>query len=148
MLVLGEDASVFLYPDSLLGETETLNPRKEKRFTQGYHCLLSEPSPKFKFSAFTFSALSLTLPPRCYLGNCNMNTIVVVTSSWTSCFLPLYFSSTFHIASSLNSSTRLLSLTGPESLEPEFKILWYLFIVRSEERRVGKECRSRWSPYH
>ena len=23
-----------------------------------------------------------------------------------------------------------------------------LRIVRSEERRVGKECRSRWSPYH
>ena len=23
-----------------------------------------------------------------------------------------------------------------------------LNIVRSEERRVGKECRSRWSPYH
>ena len=23
---------------------------------------------------------------------------------------------------------------------------WNLF--RSEERRVGKECRSRWSPYH
>jgi len=23
-----------------------------------------------------------------------------------------------------------------------------LFVVRSEERRVGKECRSRWSPYH
>ena len=22
------------------------------------------------------------------------------------------------------------------------------FKVRSEERRVGKECRSRWSPYH
>ena len=22
------------------------------------------------------------------------------------------------------------------------------FTVRSEERRVGKECRSRWSPYH
>ena len=22
------------------------------------------------------------------------------------------------------------------------------FRVRSEERRVGKECRSRWSPYH
>ena len=22
------------------------------------------------------------------------------------------------------------------------------FIFRSEERRVGKECRSRWSPYH
>jgi len=23
-----------------------------------------------------------------------------------------------------------------------------LHILRSEERRVGKECRSRWSPYH
>ena len=24
----------------------------------------------------------------------------------------------------------------------------YQILVRSEERRVGKECRSRWSPYH
>ena len=24
----------------------------------------------------------------------------------------------------------------------------YEAYVRSEERRVGKECRSRWSPYH
>ena len=24
----------------------------------------------------------------------------------------------------------------------------YLIASRSEERRVGKECRSRWSPYH
>ena len=23
-----------------------------------------------------------------------------------------------------------------------------LTLIRSEERRVGKECRSRWSPYH
>jgi len=27
------------------------------------------------------------------------------------------------------------------------KFVWPL-IQRSEERRVGKECRSRWSPYH
>ena len=26
--------------------------------------------------------------------------------------------------------------------------LYPVAIVRSEERRVGKECRSRWSPYH
>src|SRR5216683_1715043 len=26
---------------------------------------------------------------------------------------------------------------------------WFAFMcARSEERRVGKECRSRWSPYH
>ena len=29
--------------------------------------------------------------------------------------------------------------------EEHFK---YGFTMRSEERRVGKECRSRWSPYH
>ena len=23
-----------------------------------------------------------------------------------------------------------------------------VYLFRSEERRVGKECRSRWSPYH
>ena len=28
------------------------------------------------------------------------------------------------------------------------KFLMYLESNRSEERRVGKECRSRWSPYH
>ena len=28
------------------------------------------------------------------------------------------------------------------------KILSKYYTVRSEERRVGKECRSRWSPYH
>ena len=26
--------------------------------------------------------------------------------------------------------------------------LYRMVINRSEERRVGKECRSRWSPYH
>ena len=33
----------------------------------------------------------------------------------------------------------------------EFAIVSYVLIKlaeRSEERRVGKECRSRWSPYH
>ena len=27
-------------------------------------------------------------------------------------------------------------------------ILYSNILLRSEERRVGKECRSRWSPYH
>src|SRR3989449_7227735 len=26
--------------------------------------------------------------------------------------------------------------------------IWWGRVNRSEERRVGKECRSRWSPYH
>ena len=27
-------------------------------------------------------------------------------------------------------------------------VAWSVIRSRSEERRVGKECRSRWSPYH
>ena len=30
----------------------------------------------------------------------------------------------------------------------DFIIVYLSNDVRSEERRVGKECRSRWSPYH
>ena len=30
--------------------------------------------------------------------------------------------------------------------EKEFRVM--IVKMRSEERRVGKECRSRWSPYH
>ena len=32
--------------------------------------------------------------------------------------------------------------------DEEVKAPVNLALVRSEERRVGKECRSRWSPYH
>ena len=30
----------------------------------------------------------------------------------------------------------------------ERKLIGEVLVERSEERRVGKECRSRWSPYH
>src|SRR3712207_9324614 len=33
-------------------------------------------------------------------------------------------------------------------LHPESTKLADVVVFRSEERRVGKECRSRWSPYH
>ena len=35
-----------------------------------------------------------------------------------------------------------------KSTEEGKKRLAYPILTRSEERRVGKECRSRWSPYH
>src|SRR5829696_3722233 len=31
---------------------------------------------------------------------------------------------------------------------PSIAVMWRSRRTRSEERRVGKECRSRWSPYH
>ena len=43
-----------------------------------------------------------------------------------------------------------LLMTGPASTPTTFEpdIFSVRRIKRSEERRVGKECRSRWSPYH
>ena len=42
------------------------------------------------------------------------------------------------------------SATGDQTVTPASlagkKVVIYFY--RSEERRVGKECRSRWSPYH
>ena len=38
---------------------------------------------------------------------------------------------------------------GADQLLSSFSITRFAFLSsRSEERRVGKECRSRWSPYH
>ena len=62
--------------------------------------------------------------------------------------------------SSLSTHARTISLHSPLPSEPLFPSipisplspLWLFFFkkkfLRSEERRVGKECRSRWSPYH
>ena len=51
------------------------------------------------------------------------------------------------------SANNVIILEG--TVETEFKYDhyfenqgFYVFTIRSEERRVGKECRSRWSPYH
>ena len=36
----------------------------------------------------------------------------------------------------------------PEKLAERYGKIDFKTVKRSEERRVGKECRSRWSPYH
>src|ERR1035437_10261636 len=56
-------------------------------------------------------------------------------SSWTAVLLP------FRVHKALPVGLRGPGcVIGDEEIQPS--------IVRSEERRVGKECRSRWSPYH
>ena len=44
----------------------------------------------------------------------------------------------------------LLTMNGleVEGIEAVGQSLDDIVVARSEERRVGKECRSRWSPYH
>ena len=41
---------------------------------------------------------------------------------------------------------KLAGMTG--TAETEAAEFMGTYKLRSEERRVGKECRSRWSPYH
>ena len=48
----------------------------------------------------------------------------------------------------LNIDPRILELLGPSLYTNIYYVLAELIANRSEERRVGKECRSRWSPYH
>ena len=38
--------------------------------------------------------------------------------------------------------------SGQEQVLENLQIFVKAEVERSEERRVGKECRSRWSPYH
>ena len=48
-----------------------------------------------------------------------------------------------HIDAAKNSSDAEVLCGGYDDSEG-----WFIYSSRSEERRVGKECRSRWSPYH
>src|SRR5260370_3978411 len=67
------------------------------------------------------------------------------------CALPIFLD----IALPLNiqGGSRMRYVASPKMWRPVFKLHDSKRVVnpnatRSEERRVGKECRSRWSPYH
>ena len=65
------------------------------------------------------------------------STLVNLTAPYEYLLLPTIFLLTFGNA--------YISLYGHRATMVAFA---GLFTTRSEERRVGKECRSRWSPYH
>ena len=48
----------------------------------------------------------------------------------------------------LYAGTAAVPVYPPRSNRHASRVLAILEDARSEERRVGKECRSRWSPYH
>ena len=48
----------------------------------------------------------------------------------------------------LKSKQILISVAAVTDFEYELAMSQTNRVARSEERRVGKECRSRWSPYH
>src|SRR3712207_7750184 len=69
------------------------------------------------------------------------------------CALPIYLNrSVWEVVGAAAVYQQSVSLQdGPFSLHfniSEIGMPFFQPILRSEERRVGKECRSRWSPYH
>ena len=62
----------------------------------------------------------------------------------------LYFKDKYDIRNKLISheSSKLFGKAKTALDEYQIQTKKVDFIDRSEERRVGKECRSRWSPYH
>ena len=49
----------------------------------------------------------------------------------------------------LNLSNEITTFTGGSGdTTYDYVLTLVIFVIRSEERRVGKECSSRWSPYH
>ena len=53
-----------------------------------------------------------------------------------------------HLASDIFESYSAGTETKPQINQDAVRIMKEIYGIRSEERRVGKECRSRWSPYH
>ena len=52
------------------------------------------------------------------------------------------------IIEDINGIETIKSLTSEEARYQKIDSEFVNYLTRSEERRVGKECRSRWSPYH
>ena len=98
------------------------------------------PFPMSIFSPFGTN-LQLTFVPDS-LSNNWMSPLILINFSGIINSLILWF-----FINPVTSSNRPRNLSVPDlfrsSIYP-IKIKW----ARSEERRVGKECRSRWSPYH
>ena len=65
---------------------------------------------------------------------------------WSAVFISTILSSRLLTCS---SASVILLLILPREFLISFIVLFIIVcFLRSEERRVGKECRSRWSPYH
>ena len=73
--------------------------------------------------------------------------VVLFLALYTLSICGITAAATWAIVTSVNSSS-----TGTDSLsdglDGHMELRKPIILCRSEERRVGKECRSRWSPYH
>ena len=83
---------------------------------------------------------SFLLHPRAFMGWIQL-TVFCVTAAAVMLFLSHFFPAAAYPLLGIGVALVVIALF--------FVISEFLFYKeRSEERRVGKECRSRWSPYH
>src|SRR2546427_6682367 len=64
------------------------------------------------------------------------------------CALPILFAQQGDKPGQARANSQGLNLAHEQQLASLAAALLHSTRQRSEERRVGKECRSRWSPYH
>ena len=92
----------------------------------------------------------------------NLKTIKEIAVAWLEYKRPFVKDSTF-AAYALTVQNHIVPAFGESCELPETDVQQFVLqklangisvktikdiLIRSEERRVGKECRSRWSPYH
>jgi len=85
-----------------------------------------------KSAGFTGLRLAYTVVPKTVMGRTAAGATLSLNSLWTR-----------RIATKSNGAPYIVQRAAAAVYTPEGQKQ-----VRSEERRVGKECRSRWSPYH
>ena len=103
------------------------------------------------------AAAMLSLTACCYLLLRRSNAIIPEVTSpvrlrrWAAAFFAsmalshIWYLPTFYFTA---SDDILLSYLIGATLDFMTLVPLGIVVLRSEERRVGKECRSRWSPYH
>ena len=127
-------------------------------------CLFScalKASPLYPLKSVSCNSALLS-NPFCFLISIYFWTIVIIYSL-ASLWIAVPLSSIFQLRFSGSCLQKRRISSGPILvpggrlslwliLLPDWKLEWHVPVqtprVRSEERRVGKECRSRWSPYH
>src|SRR3712207_7611814 len=84
------------------------------------------------------------------IGVTGVQTCALPISSYTSRIASSITSVTGSVAAGETLPVDVLMKSAPPAIASSDarRTLSYVPSSRSEERRVGKECRSRWSPYH
>ena len=82
----------------------------------------------------------LALRPTEVPKGCGLLQILVLTLAGIVLIVPIYGSNW------LSAEVSMAIVLGLLAIQTVANVM--MFRQRSEERRVGKECRSRWSPYH